>query len=144
MLPVDSSHDRVLQRRPSLGKFTVENNDGIALDQLLNAVGVSEEVVDQGLLVGEVNGSWDMATQVFVLVPAVYNHVILSALIQNLRQCLRCYRIHEPKIFHETLIPMQNLSLASGILVLDVLNERSLLGFWFFKYVVSNFKWPRT
>lgn len=63
----------------------MENYNCVALDKLFNTMRVSEEVVDKCLLGAEVNSTRNMASHVFVLVPTVDNHVILSALIQNLR-----------------------------------------------------------
>ena len=63
----------------------MENYRCVALHELLNAMGVAKKVLDKRLFGAQVDGPRDMATQVFISVPTVYNHVILSALIQNLR-----------------------------------------------------------
>ena len=63
----------------------MENYHCVAFHELLNPVRVSEKVLDQGPFSAQVDGAGDVSPFIFVLVPAVYNQVILSALIQNLR-----------------------------------------------------------
>ena len=77
MIPVYSSQIGVQYRRPPLGKLAVEYDDRAVHHELLDSLGVAEEVILDCVLRAEIYGSGDMPTLVFVVKSAINYYKIM-------------------------------------------------------------------